>query len=1336
VRLTENRRSYRVEHNLNEVDLLSVASEIDAAFNEIVQPYRDNAQAQDLIGVAVHHEQLSNSLFLSFVPNHQFDCSQFTNKIFKLSQSNQRFLLDGVFTVTVSVLKHTSAGAPSIRSVADSRKFSKSLIEIVSELNECGYIAISLGYYRKCEITPAAWSKAKRSTCNFQFRLNMARDLIAAVNESQQSALSIESPLSYDGIETIAKHLGMRVVVYRVREDQHTSSAVRDFKTLQSGDSDANHIFLELLERNDGTTHYNLITNIARYLGNNFRKYCFRCYKPYQHQHACHVGCPGCGAESNCDLIETMKCDHCGHSCRSMMCLSRHKQTPTCSDRFMCPQCEVQMMSDDKKNHNCLKYKCRYCHKDYSQSPHYCFLQPIKPKMVQDAGGVSVPVPDPNIVMVSFDCESMFQKIVNSNGIEEEHHVPNLLCAIVTCNNCYQRNNVLQTDDSGNYLPLKSGWCDVCLEYKLTFYGVNCVRDFTEYLFNVLADHINRMQLPALTQRPKIRVFAHNFGRYDGRFILKDFFDSSIEKSEVIMQGTRILSFDVGPVRFQDSLNLFLCALRKLPSTYGFSERVVKGCFPYAFNTPENQHYVGRTPPLSAYGYDTMKPEDQAQLKLFHDSIKDRDDWDMDAEIVKYCMADTEILHIGLMEWRQSIIDSVKFDCIVDYFTLPSVAFATYRRMFLNDLIGITPIHQYGKRRISSMISNAWLDWVQHSDPSIKLNREQQLGRVFADAFDSNSQKVYEFLGCFWHGCTDCFTENRDSPRAHTSPITHDQALRDWHDKLNYYQKLRTIKDKNGQLILTALEVVAVKECEFREAMQHDINCRNYVNERLEHYKRIKAIGHCDLRESYFGGRTNNAKFYADFRGTDSRLEFVDFNSLYPAVLVQHDYMLGHPTVITENFHEWMDSESFIKPIFGFVKCKVLPPKQLMFPILPMQFNGRLEFSLCGTCSESNAKSYCQHDDDERAMTWTWATPELEEALKNGYRIIETYEILHWRLKGKPFNGFVYCFTKMKAEASGYPSWVQTEADKDKYISDYYDSTGIQLDKSHIKRDEVKRLIAKIMLNSFYGKFAQRTNMESTAIIKTYEQMWQLATDPEKIVTGMISVGTNVLLVNSKMAEDDDARQGNVNVAIASFVTSYARLKLWRQLNELHNRRPGCVYYYDTDSIFYSADDNMELLQTGPYLGDLTAELKPHEVIKQAAFLGPKNYAYVIRNTITGAERVIVKVKGITIDAKALQTLTIERMTEMAKAYCHDNTTIEQHITQNRIRSLPDQTIINQKLSKLHRAVSEKRLIDGNDTYPRGWVQDIAEGEAVASADTDSPPDLSMLDQFIAFMEQ
>ena len=58
----------------------------------------------------------------------------------------------------------------------------------------------------------------------------------------------------------------------------------------------------------------------------------------------------------------------------------------------------------------------------------------------------------------------------------------------------------------------------------------------------------------------------------------------------------------------------------------------------------------------------------------------------------------------------------------------------------------------------------------------------------------------------------------------------------------------------------------------------------------------------------------------------------------------------------------------------------------------------------------------------------------------------------------------------MKGDAIGYPSWVQSPADEDRYIREFAASEGIQMDKDAIGGNPAKRVLAKPCLFSMWGK--------------------------------------------------------------------------------------------------------------------------------------------------------------------------------------------------------------------------------------------------------------------------
>lgn len=63
--------------------------------------------------------------------------------------------------------------------------------------------------------------------------------------------------------------------------------------------------------------------------------------------------------------------------------------------------------------------------------------------------------------------------------------------------------------------------------------------------------------------------------------------------------------------------------------------------------------------------------------------------------------------------------------------------------------------------------------------------------------------------------------------------------------------------------------------------------------------------------------------------------------------------------------------------------------------------------------------------------------------------------------EGGLFAQYIDTFLKLKADASGYPDWVQCPECEDRYISNFYISEGIQLDKDAIRPAPTKRGLGK-----------------------------------------------------------------------------------------------------------------------------------------------------------------------------------------------------------------------------------------------------------------------------------
>ena len=269
--------------------------------------------------------------------------------------------------------------------------------------------------------------------------------------------------------------------------------------------------------------------------------------------------------------------------------------------------------------------------------------------------------------------------------------------------------------------------------------------------------------------------------------------------------------------------------------------------------------------------------------------------------------------------------------------------------------------------------------------------------------------------------------------------------------------------------------------------------------------------------------------------------------------------------------------------------------------------------------------SRCRHDDEERCITGTWCTPEVREAVVRGYVVVKIYEVWHFTENQRRtglFADYVNTWLKAKMEASGYPHWANTQEKKAQYVANYVRREGIRLDPSKIVKNPGRKATAKLMLNSFWGKFGENLRKSSTCQITSPAELYEMVTDPLKEVTTIRVCSEDVLEVVFKVDDGECVENGKTNLFVAAFTTCHARLKLYGYLHTLQQQ----VLYFDTDSVIYSHREGQPRLENGDFLGDLTNELSPGDTIQDFTSGGPKNYGYRTREG-----KVECKVRGFSL---------------------------------------------------------------------------------------------------------
>ena len=277
------------------------------------------------------------------------------------------------------------------------------------------------------------------------------------------------------------------------------------------------------------------------------------------------------------------------------------------------------------------------------------------------------------------------------------------------------------------------------------------------------------------------------------------------------------------------------------------------------------------------------------------------------------------------------------------------------------------------------------------------------------------------------------------------------------------------------------------------------------------------------IRTAYMGGRTEV------FEQVGNGLFHYDVNSMYPYVMAnnyyptgQHYFVTGHDEIIKE----------LTSGNLGVVKCIVSLDLDMHIPFLGIKRDNKLLFPI-----GSWTASYTSH--------------EILEAQKRGYQFL-FIEGIFYESKRILFKSFVNKYYQMRLDNKG----------------------------------TAKDAIAKLILNSAYGKFAQRR--EYSKLVHFNEIYNQKDFHDYQRVGETDYYETTVTNYCNR----------EINPIYAVFVTAYARTHLYNLFEDVLSK-DGVVYYCDTDSVFCNVD-----LETQSGLGGLKLERQ----IDKGLFIAPKLY--------------------------------------------------------------------------------------------------------------------------------
>ena len=148
------------------------------------------------------------------------------------------------------------------------------------------------------------------------------------------------------------------------------------------------------------------------------------------------------------------------------------------------------------------------------------------------------------------------------------------------------------------------------------------------------------------------------------------------------------------------------------------------------------------------------------------------------------------------------------------------------------------------------------------------------------DGFHRETNTVYEFHGCFWHGCPKCY------------PVCDETHLRlcdrTMQDVYNKTQKKMT------RLRTQGYNVIQMWECEWTQLKQTCPDIQAYVDS-------LQFVEPLNPRDAFCGGRTNAIKLYHHVT-PGQKIHYIDYTSLYPWINKMCIHLKGHPQFIPSSY--------------------------------------------------------------------------------------------------------------------------------------------------------------------------------------------------------------------------------------------------------------------------------------------------------------------------------------------------------------------------------------------------------------------------------------------------
>jgi len=209
------------------------------------------------------------------------------------------------------------------------------------------------------------------------------------------------------------------------------------------------------------------------------------------------------------------------------------------------------------------------------------------------------------------------------------------------------------------------------------------------------------------------------------------------------------------------------------------------------------------------------------------------------------------------------------------------------------------------------------------------------------------------------------------------------------------------------------------------------------------------------------------------------------------------------------------------------------------------------------------------------------------------------------------FSGWFYSKELDNATKLGYKITILKGYKFDKNEILFKDFIQVLYDmRLRFKKGEAMNLVAKLLMNSLYGRFAMNPVFPKVQIMSKneFEEFMTKSDQANQVQSYQVFDNGHVAVTFSpdtnKILNDNQPMRADVSIGISAATTAYSRILM----SLFKNREDIKIYYTDTDSIVVNISPE-ELLELFPgIIGPEIGQLKLEHIIEKAVFLSPKCY--------------------------------------------------------------------------------------------------------------------------------